>query len=335
MAPFRLVPPVGLIVVIVLMTSCAQPIITSGTRSPEAQPSAPLEQLWNEPQDLERRNLVWGSADPNQAPPKDVEYQVQKEDKTGYSSGFDVVGPDGRAWDIKIGKEAQTEVVVSRILWALGYHQPRLYYMTGWKLAGEWEGEGEPARFRLQSDHESDGEWAWLENPFHGARAFHGLIAINLLLSNWDFKTSNNRIYREESANGLVRRYVVQDLGASFGKPRWARSNTLLALLPGKAGTRNDIDDYEETRLVTRIRGSEITLDYRGPRGDIIETMNVADVIWACELMNRLRDAQLDDAFKAAEYEPALRARFVKKIRDKIQEGLALRSTVTTAEGQQ
>ena len=335
MAPFRLVPPAALIVVLVLMTSCAQPIINSGARPPEAQPSAPLEQLWNEPQDLERRNLVWGSADPNQAPPKDAEYQVQKEDKTGYSSGFDVVGPDGRAWDIKIGKEAQTEIVVSRILWALGYHQPTLYYLTGWTLAGEWEGEGEPARFRLQSDHASDGEWAWLENPFHGARAFHGLIAINLLLSNWDFKTSNNRIYREESANGPVRRYVVQDLGASFGKPRWARSNTLLALLPGKAGTRNDIDDYEETRLVTRIRGSEITLDYRGPRGDIIETMNVADVIWACELMNRLRDAQLDDAFKAADYEPAIRARFVKKIRDKIQEGLALRSTVTTAEGQQ
>ena len=335
MAPVRLVPPAVLIVVIVLMTSCAQPIITSGARSPEAQPSAPLEQLWNEPQDLERRNLVWGSADPNQAPPKDVEYQVQKEDKGGYSNGFDVVGPDGRAWDIKIGKEAQTEIVVSRILWALGYHQPTLYYLTGWKLAGEWEGEGEPARFRLQSDHKSEGEWAWLENPFQGARAFHGLIAINLLLSNWDFKTSNNRIYREESPNGPVRRYVVQDLGASLGKPRLPRSTNLLALLPGKTGTRNDIDDFEQTRLITRIRGSEVTLDYRGPRGDILETMNVADVIWACELLNRLHDAQLDDAFKAADYEPALRARFVKKIRDKIQEGLALRSTVTTAEGQQ
>ena len=64
--------------------------------------------------------------------------------------------------------------------------------------------------------------------------------------------------------------------------------------------------------------------------------MSVADVVWACELMNRLRDAQLDDAFKAADYEPAIRARFIKKIRAKIQEGLALRSSVrASAEGQE
>ena len=68
-----------------------------------------------------------------------------------------------------------------------------------------------------------------------------------------------------------------------------------------------------------------MTLDYRGAAGEILETMNVADVVWACELMNRLRDAQLDDAFEAAGYEPATRARFVTKIRAKIREGLALR----------
>lgn len=336
MAPLPVVRTIGLVVAAYVTASCARPVINSAARTPEAQPSAPLEQLWNEPQDLERRNLLWGSADPSQAPSKDLEYEVQKKDESGYSKGFDVVGPDGRAWDIKVGKEAQTEVVVSRILWALGYHQPAVYYMTGWKLAGEWEGEGEPARFRLQSDHKSEAEWPWLDNPFQGARSFHGLIAINLLLSNWDFKTSNNRIYSVETSNGPVRRYVVQDLGASFGKPRLARSNKLLALLPGNVGTRNDIDDYEDTTLIRRIRGSEITLDYRGPRGDILETMNVADVVWACELMNRLRDTQLDDAFKAAEYEPAIRARYIKKIRAKIHEGLALRSTVrTSAEGQQ
>jgi len=51
--------------------------------------------------------------------------------------------------------------------------------------------------------------------------------------------------------------------------------------------------------------------------------------------VNRLRDAQLDDAFRAADYEPAIRTRFIKKIRAKIQEGLALRSTVRAAEGQE
>jgi hypothetical protein len=326
---------IGLFVASVMTLDCGRPIINNRPATPDAQPRAPLSQLWIEPHDLERRNLLWGAARPGEAPSKDTEYKVVTLDKTGYSSGYDVVGPDGSEWDIKVGKEAQTEVVVSRILWALGYHQPATYYVTGWKLGGTYEDEGEPARFRLQSDHDSEGEWGWIENPFSDTRPFRGLIAVNLLLSNWDFKTSNNRIYVVKGPDGPVRRYVVQDLGASFGKPRLARSNAFLSLLPWKGGTRNDIDDFEATKLIREVRGPEVTLDYRGPRGEIIETMNVADVIWASELMNRLQDAQLDDAFKAAEYDPAIRARFVTKIRAKIREGLALRADARlSTEGQ-
>jgi hypothetical protein len=316
----------GLVVVSFMTLDCGRPVINNRPTTPDASPRAPLTQLWNEPRDLERQNLLWGSAPADQAPSKDVEYEVRKQDTTGYSGGYDVVGPDGRAWDIKVGKEAQTEIVVSRILWALGYHQPVAYYVTGWKLAGTWEDEGEPARFRLDSDHENAGEWAWLDNPFTNTRAFRALIAVNLLLSNWDFKTSNNRIYVMKGPDGPVRRYVVQDLGASFGKPRLARSNRLLALVPGKVGTRNDIDDFEGTKLIREITGPEVTLDYRGAAGEILETMNVADIIWACELMNRLQDGQLDDAFEAAGYDPPTRARYIKKIRAKIHEGLDLRA---------
>jgi hypothetical protein len=316
----------GLIVASIVALDCGRPVINNRPATPEAPPRAPLTELWNEPQDLERRNLLWGSAQPAQAPSKDVEYEVRKRDTSGYSGGYDVVGPDGREWDIKVGKEAQTEVVLSRILWALGYHQPAAYYVTGWKLAGMWDDEGEQARFRLDSDHETEGEWAWLDNPFSNTRAFRALIAVNLLLSNWDFKTSNNRIYVTKGPDGPVRRYVVQDLGAAFGKPRLARSNKLLALFPGKVGTRNDIDDFEETKLIRSIKGSEVTLDYRGAAGEILETMSVADVIWACELMNRLHDGQLDDAFEAAGYDQPTRARFVTKIRAKLREGLALRA---------
>jgi hypothetical protein len=324
-----LLPPartIGLVVASFIALDCGRPVINNRPATPEAAPRAPLTELWSEPRDLERRSLLWGAAPEGQAPSKDVEYKVVKPDSTGYSNGYDVIGPDGREWDIKVGKEAQTEVVVSRILWALGYHQPAAYYVTGWTLHGTYEDEGAPARFRLESDHHNEGEWAWLENPFDNSRPFRGLIAINLLLSNWDYKTSNNRIYRIDTTEGPVRRYVVQDLGAAFGKPRLPRSNKLLALLPGKVGTRNDVDDFEKTGLIRHVRGSQVTLDYRGAAGEVIETMNVADVIWACELINRLDDSQLDEAFKAADYEPAIRARFVTKIRAKIREGLALRA---------
>jgi hypothetical protein len=245
-------------------------------------------------------------------------YTVLALDTSGYSKGYDVKGPDGREWDIKLGREVQPEIVLSRILWALGYHQPETYYVSGWQLEGSWESEGEPARFRLQSDHESEGEWPWRENPFSHTRPLQGLVAINLLLNNHDLKTSNNRVYRLHDPRAEPRRrYVVQDIGSALGKPRG---------LPYFRGTRNDIDDYESLNLIRRATGSMVQLDYRGQHADILERLSPADVIWACELMNRLSDAQLDDAFKAADYPPDIRKRYVTKLRDKIREGLALRT---------
>jgi hypothetical protein len=274
-------------------------------------------ELWEDPGNIAQRDLLWGSARPDGAPSASDVYTVLALDKTGYSKGYDVKGPDGREWDIKLGREVQPEIVLSRILWALGYHQPQTYYVTGWQLEGSWDSEGEPARFRARSDHESEGEWKWLENPFAGTRPLQGLVAINLLLNNYDLKTSNNRVYRlREPKAEPARRYVVQDLGNALGKPRG---------LPYLSGTRDDIDDYESFNLIRKVTGSAVQLNYRGVHGDILERLSTGDVIWACELMSRLNDAQLDDAFKAAEYPPDIRQRYIRKLRAKIQEGLALR----------
>jgi hypothetical protein len=92
-----------------------------------------MAELWNEPRDLEARNLRWGSGRPADQPSASIEYKVLGLDQSGYSAGDDVVDADGRPWDIKIGREAQSEVVLSRILWALGYHQPPTYYLAGWR----------------------------------------------------------------------------------------------------------------------------------------------------------------------------------------------------------
>ena len=50
-------------------------------------------------------------------------------------------------------------------------------------------------------------------------------------------------------------------------------------------------------------------------------------MVWACRLISRLSDEQLDDAFRAADYSPEARARFIRKIRQKLDQGLALAST--------
>ena len=308
-------------------TGCARPTL-GGSQVKQPAPQVALVELWSEPTDIAQRDLFWGGSRRAEAPSTDDVYTVLSLDKTGYSRGYDVKGADGREWAVKVGDEAQSEIVLSRILWALGYYQPQTFYVTGWQLAGEWEKEGEPARFRLQSDHESDGEWAWLENPFAGTRPLQGLVAISLVLNNWDLKTSNNRVYRLRDDHAEpAKRYVVQDLGASLGKPRG---------LPHYRGTRNDIEDYEDLTLIRKVDGPKVQLDYKGQHTDILKKLSPADIVWGCELLNRLSDAQLDDAFRAADYAPDIRQRYIAKIRSKIREGLALRAPASqvAAEGQ-
>ena len=326
MSGSRTVPSVCLVAVACLTAACARPML-AGSPVRQPAPQVALLELWNEPTDLANRNLMLGSSRPENAPSKNEMFTVTGLDKTGFSKGYDVTGPDGREWKIKLGKEVQPEIVLSRILWALGYYQAETYYVTGWQLAGAWESEGEPARFRLESDHETDGEWAWAENPFVGTRPLQGLVAINLLLNNHDLKTSNNRVYRLRDAKAEpTRRYVVQDVGSALGKPRG---------FPYIRGTRNDIDDFEDRQLIRKVSGSQVQLDYRGSsHGGVLERLTAADIIWACELMNRLSDAQLDDAFKAADYPPELRQRYITKLRDKIREGLALRTAQKTGPGE-
>ena len=131
------------------------------------------------------------------APKTDTSFTWVATDKTGYSPGFDVRGPDGRMWSVKLGPEAQPEVVTSRVLWAIGYHQPPTYYLPTWQMSGGPGGQQPGARFRTDfQDAKVIGDWSWSDNTFIGTQPYHGLIVANILLNSWDWKTSNNKTYR-------------------------------------------------------------------------------------------------------------------------------------------
>jgi hypothetical protein len=231
---------------------------------------------------------------------------------------------------VKLGPEAQTEVVSSRILWAMGFHQPPTYYVERWSMTGDVSGPQEPGRFRPDlPGRQVVGDWSWYENPFIGSRPYGGLIVANLILTNWDWKTSNNKIYQlDDPAGGVARQFVVRDVGASLGKFTYPRVLKWFRLRGFGQGTRNDLPGFEAQGFITGIdeRG-RIAFDYRGIYRDVIATVTAADVRWTCELLSRLSRAQWSDAFGAAGYNPDETARFVTKIKAKITEGLALSPT--------
>jgi hypothetical protein len=313
-----------ILVIVAIAAACAPGVRVANTTPPAADK---LAELWQLPGDLVGRDVFRGAGGADMAPAAGATYTWVATDSTGYSPGYEVRDTQGRTWDVKLGVEAQPEVVASRVLWAIGYHQPVTYYVTSWQLAGGPGGEQKGARFRLEADDtEVAGDWSWSDNEFIGAQPYHGLIATNILLNNWDWKTSNNKIYRFKSGTSPPQRYVVRDLGASLGKTKASR---LLWILPFPArgfgqGSRNNIDDFEAQGFIRRADENHVEFDFHTIYGSVVDLVRPADVRWTAELLNRLTDAQWDDAFRAADYSPAVRARFVKKIKAKIAEGLAV-----------
>lgn len=308
--------------VLMLGSACARAVRSTATTP---LPQGTLDQLWQMPERIRSRDLFHGAGGSALAPTAKTPFTFVAVDKTGYSPGFELRGPDGVMWSVKTGPEAQPEIVASRVLWAIGYHQPPTYYLSSWKMSGGPAGTQEGGRFRPElPDARVEGDWSWSENQFIGTQPFHGLIVANLLLNSWDWKTSNNKIYRYSKGNGPATRYVVRDLGASLGKTSYP---TFLKWLPMRGfgqGSRNNIDDFEEQGFIERVDETDVDFHYKGIYRHVVDLVRPSDVRWAAELLSQITDAQWDDAFRAANYSPDIRARYIKKVKAKIAEGLAV-----------
>jgi hypothetical protein len=250
------------------------------------------------------------------APDPQGEYQFVARDTTGKSPGFDVRDAQGRLWSVKTGPEAQSEVVVSRLLWAAGYFQPPTYYLPSWTLTGAPDPNPQPAgRFRLELDREQKvGSWSWGANPFVGTAPLRGLFVLMVMVNNWDLKTQQNPLYElTAGAAAPLRRYVVRDLGASLGGTRW--------LFPG---SKSVLADFERERFIHSVRDGHVRFHYRGAWREphLKRGVAPADVRWIAERLARLTAAQWNDAFMAGGYSASDAQRYVIRMRQKVDEGL-------------
>ena len=298
-----------------LVTACGGAI---AIQQPEHPPSAEvLKQLWVDP-GSEPRDLSWGIGGEKYAPKPDAVYTFKERDASGFSTKYTVKDADGVEWSAKIGPEAQTEVVLSRILWGLGYHQQPIYYLPSWTLEhdGTRHTESE-ARFRpkVKAFERLDEYWWWQQNPFVGTHELNGLLVVLLMFNSTDLKNDNNAIYKlNEPMEGVDRWLAVRDLGASLGET-------------GKIyPRRNCLKCFEQHGFITAIEGDKVEFDYQGLHKELIAMIHPADVRWAAEHMRRLTDAQWHDAFRTANYADADAERYIRRLKEKIDDGLALRA---------
>ena len=302
-------------VLLIAIAACGTPKIQSTL---DGRPSADqLAQLWVEPE--RDRDLFYGVGGRGLTPDPSAKYTVIEIKRGGYSRGYTVVGPGDREWSVKFPPEAGTEVIASRILWAVGYHQPPIYLLREWTAEKATSPNPQlPARFREKDPDlhglEAGDAWSYYQNPFVGTRQMSGLLVLQAMLGNSDLKDAQNVIYSLATEfEGSRRWYVARDLGQTFG-----RTGAIDA-------PRGDIEVFEETPFIRGVENGRVRLEYRGRHKALFEGIEPADVRWICERLDKLTDQQWQDAFRAGAVDRQVAGRFIRRMKQKIAEGLALR----------
>jgi hypothetical protein len=150
-----------------------------------------------------------------------------------------------------------------------------------------------------------------------------------VLINNYDARTDNNHILEVQVGGRAERRYVVTDLGASFGR------------VGGMGGRRskNDVDDYRTSPFIASIQNGHVRFAYRTrPEGWAVpltlfnpfyvagERRKERDMMqvplpaarWLAERLQRLPPTALHSAFEEAGYSSGTATEFVATLKDRI-----------------
>jgi hypothetical protein len=276
--------------------------------------------LWVAPANLESRDLLHGRGGKANQPPA-AQFTFVKEEDEGTNPKFVITDVKGVKWKVKLGQEAQPEVVASRLVWAAGYYVHEDYYLPELRVAklpsnihrGKRWISGSAMRnarlSRVLEDEKKVGTWEWRHSPFAGSREFNGLRVLMALLNNWDLKNSNTAIY--EDGNGR-RFYAVSDLGGTFGAPGVTFS---------KSEMKGNLEAYRKSKFIrsTTPEFVNFSAPARPQISGAVSPRNFVDRIqmqwiakripreharWMGQLLGRLSGSQIRDAFRAAHYTP-------------------------------
>ncbi len=254
-------------------------------------PEAPAV-LWREPTDLASRDLFLGPGGESMRP--DLSHVTFiKQETGGHTTKYRVRDGQGREWVAKLGNEAQSETAASRLVWAAGYYTDITYFVPEVNVEGKGTLKNVRFEARPKEIKRFDVEWDWDDNPFKGKPELQGLKVMAVVLNDWDLKATNNRVLlvHDEGTGADELRYIISDLGATLGKT----GNMI-------THNRNSPKDYAHSKLIKKVEGDKIVFDFHATHDNILSNVTVSDAKWLGQILSRLSDQQISDAFKAANY---------------------------------
>jgi hypothetical protein len=306
---------VVLLALILCLSSIDVGVVAKQKKKKQVPEGAPV--MWREPADISSRDLFLGPGGASMRP--DLRrITFLKEEKGGYSKKYRVRDGSGREWVVKIGKEAQSETSAIRLLWGVGYLTEVNYLVPRVTIPGK--GTFTNVRFEARPEEwDRVGEWKWKKNRFVGTPEYQGLKIMMAMINNWDLKDSNNVIVQVGNNGNAELRYIISDLGATFGH---ASTTPLFWRL---TRSRNNPSKYVKTKFLEKVKGDRVVLHFGGKNRGLMKDISVRDAQWLSSWLAQLSDQQLRDAFRAANYRSAEINMLARAIRERSNELRQLR----------
>jgi hypothetical protein len=278
--------------------------------------------LWEDRGDAADLDLYWGIGSEEEAPK--APFKFLKEDTSGTNPKIKVLDANGAQWNVKFDEEVHAEVACSRIAWACGYMVEESYFVPSGKIEGVTglgrakkfvgaDGSFSTAMFEKRPDSiaRRGTPWAWDSNPFTGSKELSGLAILAVMLNDWDAKLDNNGVLGmyADDGTGVKEWYVVADWGGTLGKMGGVFSHS-----------KWDLEAYQKQAFIEGVSGGKLKLHYTGKGGNILNAVPVEHARWFADVVGRLSDDQLREAFRAAGASPQEMSGFTARIREKINE---------------
>jgi len=278
--------------------------------------------LWEDPSNITGRDLFYGIGGKENAPDLSAKFTFMGRDKSGTSEKIYVKDSTGKEWIVKFGPEAKPETSATRIVWAVGYHTDRDYFVRSVHIEGRGGFEARNVRFKQRhAGFKEEGLWKWETNPFLGTRELNGLKVLMVLLNNWDLKYLNNKVVRPDKKSGEHDEaiFYVSDLGATFGSTG-SLARKLFFVGDPPAGSKGDPAGYSGQPFIDGVKDGIVRFHYKGKDPGALQGITVAHARWMGSLLGQLSDKQLGDAFRAGGWSDSDSATLTQALRGRIQQ---------------
>jgi len=315
---------IAILVLVALLVPSIETGLAKSKKKKETPTGTPV--LWQKPTDISSRDLLLGPGGTSMRP--DLRrITFLKQEKGGYSKKYRLRDGSGHEWVAKIGKEAQSETAAVRLLWGVGYLTEVNYLVPRVTIPGK--GTFTNVRFEARPDNwKRAGEWKWKQNPFIRTPEYQGLKIMMALINNWDLKDSNNVLIEARGNRGTELRYVISDLGATFGH---ASTTPVFWRI---TRSRNNPKNYAKSDFLEKVKGNRVVLHFGGKNRGLMKDITVDDAIWIGSWLAQLNDNQIRDAFRAANYTPDQVDLLTRVIRVRTNELLGLRPNLQIGSSQ-